>query len=92
MIENDPQATFRQDQEAAEAEDRTRDQVQWDLHVQDAAAQVDMKRAAAANEQAKASLWGAASVAIYGGVLLGGIYAGAWGVTKVAQTVVGWFQ
>lgn len=84
----DPSATFRLDQEAAEAEAQTRDQMGWDLHVQDAQAQVAMKVAAAANEQAKADLRGTISTAL----AMGATGAAVWAITQAVQAVAGWVQ
>lgn len=88
----DPQATFRLDQEAAEAENKTRDEVGWEMHVYDAQAQVAMKVSAAANEQAKANLREAAALGIYAAVSIGGLFSLVWGITQAVQAVVGWFQ
>ena len=90
--EMDPTATFRLDQEAAQAEAQTRDEVGWELHVQDAQAQVAMKVAAAANEQAKANMREAIALTLYALLSIGGLFALVWGVTQAVQAVVGWFQ
>lgn len=88
----DPAATFRLDQEAAETEARTRDEMGWILHVRDADAQIKMKEAAAANEQAKATLREAISLAIYATLSIGGTVAVVWLAAKAVRAVAGWFQ
>lgn len=90
--EMDPTATFRLDQEAAENEAKTRDEVGWELHVKDAVAQIAMKEAAAANEQAKANMREAIALTIYAALSLGGTIALVWAIVQAVQAVVGWFQ
>jgi len=84
----DPTATFRLDQEAAQTEAQTRDQVGWELHVKDAAATVRMKDQAARLEGSKADMREAVTLAIYAGVSIGG----TWAVVEGIQAVIGWFQ
>lgn len=86
--EKDPGMTFRLDQEAAEQETKTRDEMGWILQVRDADAQIRMKEAAAANEQAKASVRESITLAIYAGISVGAVWATAQGV----QAVIGWVQ
>lgn len=90
--EMDPTATFRLDQEAAENEAKTRDEVGWELHVQDAQAQIAMKVAAAENETAKANLRQAIVLTLYAALSLGGTIALVWAIAQAVQAVVGWFQ
>ena len=84
----DPSATFRADQEAAQAEQATREETQWGLHVRDHDAQVAMKMAAAANEQAKAELRDSITLTIYVAASMGSV----WAIVQGVQAVIGWVR
>lgn len=84
----DPAATFRLDQEAASAEEATRDQVAWRNHVRDQEATITMKVEAAHLEMAKANLRESITLGIYAGISVGGVYA----AVQAIQGIIGWFQ
>lgn len=84
----DPAATFRLDQEAAQAEQATRDDTAWANHVRDQEATIQMKVEAAHLEMAKANLREAITLGIYAGVSVGGV----WVAVQAVQGIVGWFQ
>jgi hypothetical protein len=85
--ENDPSSTFRQDQEAAETEAATRDEVAWQQHVRaqegDLALKTALHRRMVAQSKVMEAFAAVLLWAMTAAVLLGLLWA--------VQGIVGWF-
>lgn len=65
----DPGATFQLDQDAAESELATRDQTNWENHLEVHATNVDHARAMSERIRAQAKLWDAVATVVVAGTL-----------------------
>lgn len=85
---DDLTARFRLDQEAATEEERTREQVQWDLAVAASQADIGMKNAHTRHTEARAALWDALQNLVW--VIVAALVI--VGLVSGVQHVIGWFR
>lgn len=95
MTEQDPGATFRLDQEAAQQEAETREATSWRLHVENADANTRLINAQAAALEAnagRAKSWGDLLDGLFALGATAYLVAVVWGLYLLATVVIGWFQ